>query len=285
MASSHRLAALVLSLVLLGGIGAAVPEPEEGQTIDSITEPTEENTNIGIVYAPMDLEEARRTREVSWMQGEISNLWGMYLKEKGFSLSTEKIAQLEELSLHLSEAIEKYQETPSNYKWWNPSRKGTTLPKEADVHLMLATMAAIESKVDPKVVGKLGEVGILQCHRWCRKGYSQKEVKENPQLAIDLSVQFLAESIDRCGIRLDSLKTRKLKDDAWTKPVSVYGAGNSAIVNSRCMTKQFARWRVSEMKRLREEIRKQPGGGNGGEKVCEGTTAARAARGLSADPV
>jgi hypothetical protein len=218
------------------------------------------------------------------MENEITNLWSIYLKEQGFTLGEARKVQLETLAHDLARATEKYQRVPSNWKWWRPTRVGTPLPKKADAHLVLATIAAMESKVDPQAVGKLGEVGILQCHKWCRERYSPQEIKNNPQLGIELGVRFLAKSIDQCGIRLDSMVSKERQDEAWSKPVSVYGAGNNAIENSRCIAKQFARWRVSEMKRFRTKIRGTPGGGDDG-KVCGGTTAPKTAESVRTNPV
>ena len=282
MVLTHRLAALVLSLGLLSVAWAAAPESTaEIPNLKFV----QETRQVGVSYAPLDAQEAERIENVAWMQREIVNLWELFLDEKSFSVDEARKTELEALGRDLALSIEKYQRTPSNYKWWKPERKGTTLPTKADVHLMLATMAAIESKINPKAVGDLGEVGILQCHTWCRNGHTKQEIKENPQLGIELAVEFLAKSIDQCGIKLDSLRNKKLRDEAWSKPVSLYGAGNSALnKNSRCMAKNFARWRVDEMKRLRAQIRNQPGEGNGREKVRQGAAAARAAGSLRPDP-
>lgn len=248
----YRLAAIAISFTLISGAWTIVPEQRE--TIKLEEQPLQDN-KTQFAFSPLDLEEIERVQNVIWMQKEILRLWILYLESQGHTPDSERLEELRKLAWMLATAIDKHQRIPMNYKWWIPEREGSTLPINSDTHLLLATMAGFESRIDPSLVGKLGEVGILQCHKWCRKGHPAKEVKNNPQLGIELAVAFFTESIDQCGIELDSLENQRIRDKEWSKPVALYGAGNSAIKNKRCESRQFARWRVNKMRKLREKIR------------------------------
>ena len=234
--------AIILPLILLGTAPIATPESREELTAPKIAT-QEVRTRVSQV------------KYIQSMKLEIEQVWQLYLESEGYTIDSNREKELSELAWYLAQAVERYQRIPVNWQWWNPGRTGITLPKNADAHLVLAIMAGFESKVDPNVVGALGEVGILQCHRWCRKGYSKKELIANTKLSIELAVEFLAKSIDQCGIKLDSFKDKKLQDREWSKPLALYGAGTKALKNGRCIPKKFALARIYKMRELRKLIK------------------------------
>lgn len=194
------------------------------------------------------------------MQHEIITMWKTWYEEQDTWTKNElkdKKKTWPKLAKILAETVKKYQYTPVKVYDWKD--KTITLPKGKDTHLMVATMAIWESKVDNDSEGTLGEIGILQCHpKWClirnkelRKlsiKDRKKKAKENPYLNIDAAIKHLTVSYGICN--------KKVKDlNDWAFPVAYYGAATLALENGRCKDRNFAKARVSYMKRYRKKIR------------------------------
>jgi hypothetical protein len=127
------------------------------------------------------------------------------------------------------------------------------LAKAKEAHLVLAAMSISESKLDSSKIGTRGEVGILQCHpRWCMslldwlKPFSVRERQriglKEPSASISGATAHLAGAVEECRITIKDIND-------WVKPVSYYGAGTKALRDGRCIKKQFAKNKVSIMKR------------------------------------
>lgn len=194
------------------------------------------------------------------MQQEIITMWTLWLDNQDqwtqgkLKTETEKWPNL---ALDIAKSIKKYQRTPIQIYDWKD--KTTTLPIGKDLHLIIGSMATFETNVRNGLEGKLGEIGIIQCHpRYCLVRNPElsklpikerkKKAKNNPNLNIDASVQHLAVSYGICNKKINN-------SNDWAFSVAHYGAGTKAIEKNKCMSRNFAKARISRMKKYRKKIR------------------------------
>jgi len=212
----------ILTCLLVSGViflsctvntkGIKTPE-ETKQTIVYVTEYITEASPAAEEAVVSPTKGERPTRDVAIK--EVVALWNAYYDDESISKKHKRRASFGTYAGYLVDAVRMYQEQDTDI--------GGRLPNDRHTHLVVATMAALESGVRPKVVGKSrGEVGLLQIHgKLALNGYTKKQVQRNPRLGLLLGVRWLAYHTQFC-------KTNKKGIDKWTKTLSLYGAGLSA---------------------------------------------------------
>jgi hypothetical protein len=209
-----------------------VEYPEEYKETSVFTENVEE----------INIDKQRPSREVAIQ--EVLALWNMHYDDEGIRKNHKKRKRFLRYAQSLVDAVRFYQDNKVNI--------GGQLPKDQHTHLVVATMVALETGVNHRVIGKShGEVGLLQIHgKGPLNGHSRGEVRRNPTLGLLLGVRWLAFHTQFCK------KTRKGIDN-WAKPLSLYGAGLSRgrKRNGTCKEISVARKRVRLAKFYRTRIR------------------------------
>jgi len=201
---------------------------------------------------PVELEEQEIQEEAIEVVAELSErdkkinevvaLWNMFYDDQGVRAHKRR-AKFPEYASYLVDAVEMYENTPTDI--------GGQLPTNVDNHLIVATMAALETSVKPEVIGySRGEVGLLQIHgKGALAGHTKQEVIKNPKLGLILGVRWLAYHTQFCD--------QKSNIDGWAKPLSLYGAGlkGGRHENGKCKKIGVARKRVRLAKFYRTRIR------------------------------
>jgi hypothetical protein len=195
------------------------------------------------------------------IKNEILDMWNTwYLKQDNWTKKKLIIPKQHwlEYATYLVNSIKKYQIENVVYNEWN--HKTTQLPENANVHLLLASIAIHESNIDNRSIGKLKEIGILQCHpQWClirlpllsKLPYRKRieKAKQEPKLNIEAAVKHFTIMYGICNTIIK-------KSDDWLGSVSLYVAGSKAYKNNKCITNNPAQRRVNSMKTYLKNIEK-----------------------------
>jgi hypothetical protein len=194
----------------------------------------------------------------SEMQDEIEEMWGLWLMDQDpwtkKSLA-EHIPKWPKLAKSVARSVKKFQYEP--VALWEGSGRSALLPLGKDAHLVVASMATYETKVNPDKVGKAGEIGILQCHpKWCLvddpelrrlpRGKRMKKAKADPELNVELAVKHFTKAYGFCGISIR-------KDEDWVRPVSYYASGR--LERGCCVRLLAGTRKVKRMQHYRARLR------------------------------
>lgn len=113
-----------------------------------------------------------------------------------------------------------------HYQYRRVESIGGKLPVDEKVFLIVGAMFVYETHIDPMRVGKIGEVGIGQCHGTCLNGHKKKAVKKNPELGIKLAVRWLSHCVHMTfGGDVD----RPLTWREWSLVLSTYMTGKKRL--------------------------------------------------------
>jgi len=163
---------------------------------------------------------------------DIVWLWNTILDDAGLSQKDFRRAKFNEYAIYIVNDIKYFQDQDKEY----------SLPITNDIHWIIASMIYKESSMFSHVIGKMGEVGLLQLNKLARQGYSIKTIKENPRLGLFLGIQWLAISYKACKINNN---TWTIED--WAGPLAVFGGGEKkAIIKGKCITNwQYSQDRIN----------------------------------------
>lgn len=203
-------------------------------------------------------ERARYELTASEMRDEIEEMWGIWLMDQDQwtkQALRKYVPQWPELAESIARSVKRFQHEPVTL--WDGSDRTAQLPLGRDAHLVAGSMAISETKVNPDVVGKAGEIGILQCHpKWCLTGDPElrrlprrkrmKKAKAQPGLNIELAVKHFTRSYKFCGIDVR-------RDEDWVKPVSYYSSGQ--MDRGQCVRLLTGVRKVQRMQRYRARLR------------------------------
>lgn len=196
----------------------------------------------------------------SEMQNEIEKMWSIWLMDQE-RWTQEKLAKhvpsWPKLANAVAQSVKKFQHEP--VELWEGSGRVALLPLGKDAHLIAGSMAISETKVNPELVGKAGEIGILQCHpKWCLvddpelrklpRGKRMKRAQKEPELNIELAVKHFTRSYKFCGIDIR-------EDEDWIEPVSYYSSGRLDKKKGQCVRLLTGVRKVKRMQRYRARLR------------------------------
>lgn len=126
------------------------------------------------------------------------------------------------------------------------------LPKDPYTHLIIAYKTYSESSIR-NIISKnrLREVGLLQVTGKALQGHTRKEVLNNVELGLSLGIDWLATTIQECGLSLDNWSI-----DKWAGPLALYTVGpNKALQKGQCNTKLRVTKRIiNETKRISAKV-------------------------------
>lgn len=182
--------------------------------------PTQETSLIQeeVDDAPLlDSKETYRQLRVN----ELISLWDMMFDDDKASSDDPRRNNFQEYATYLVEAIETYENQATDI--------GGQLPESEDTHILLGVMVKKESSVVSDIIGKLGEVGLLQIHGQALNGYEPGLVKENPKLGLLLGVRWFAYQTSLCKSDRVPADIEPWRLDDWAGPLSVYAGGPKAI--------------------------------------------------------
>jgi hypothetical protein len=211
---------LIFALTVSCGAANATESVTLTPPIDTTIDP------MGMCEQPVEVDE--RGQHID----RIVAMWTMWFDEEGASKDDYRRDRFYELATYVVDSVKYYQE--------NETDIGGKLPNDNDIDMLVALIATRESSVDPMVVGKLGEVGILQVHGMALAGYKSEYVRSHPDLGVKLGVRWLAHQTNRCPAdNLDDMK----------RPLSLYAGGpKNAIKNGKCLVFGLAKERVEKTK-------------------------------------
>lgn len=161
-------------------------------------------------------EESDRDRMIE----EVVLAWNIFLDDGYASKNDHRRKCLREYADYLVDTVVMYQKEPTDI--------GGQLPLHGDAHLIIANRVSKESSIYPDVVGKKGEVGLMQVMPGgpAIAGYDPQKVKDNPKLGLLLGIRWLASRIPKCK-RTDALDLGWSEYD-WLGPLTLYVAGPKA---------------------------------------------------------
>ncbi len=207
-------------------------QPAAADSGDDEFEPCESKAlSSGVEYfdsGPVNFPDALATsdraeyeRDLALMRWEVEMLWELFYDDDGAKRTDPRRAKFGQYAEYVVNAVTMYQD--------NPTDIGGQLPKHKNVHLFFALIIAKESSVTNGVVGRLGEVGLMQLmpgNRGALAGYPASKVKNNPELNIFLGGRWLAYVTQECPGT--DVFDPDWDDFDWVKPFSVYAGGMNA---------------------------------------------------------
>lgn len=177
---------------------------------------------------------------------DVLKVWILWLKDRDIPKTDKRWIEISNYSYYVAESVLFYQFCGVHH-----GRKIYKLPKHYNTHILIASMVIVESKLQYKVKGKIGEVGLLQVHRHAKNGHESTKIQNNPQLGIQLGVRWLTIHMAYCRM----YNTKNWKDEKWIGPVSAYCAGLGKVYKKgRCTNIKVAWKRINLIKRYRRRI-------------------------------
>jgi hypothetical protein len=76
---------------------------------------------------------------------------------------------------------------------------------DSQLHLLIGAMAIKETSVTPRLVGKRGEVGLLQVHGVAQDGHHKRVIRENPRTGIHLGIRWLLHCLSISDKEINSI--------------------------------------------------------------------------------
>jgi len=197
--------------------------PKEPQTFVSVAaEPNEdvecfinESADESLLPIPPQDREVRIA--------EVVALWTMFFDDQGAKKDDPRREKFQEYAVYVINAVDAVKSKLHGYK---------------NMHILVATLITLESSVTAGMVGKRGEVGLMQTWGVALNGVKPEEVHKDPNLGIVLGVNFLVKIAEEyCP--------GTVYDHDWTGAVSVYGSGpNGLTANGKCKVFPFAKERI-----------------------------------------
>ncbi|MCP4569014.1 MAG: lytic transglycosylase domain-containing protein [FCB group bacterium] len=219
----------------------------ESQALFSDTEYTTE-LPVEFIGARGEPDRAEYEPDLALMRWEVIKLWELFFDDDGAKQTDPRREMSSKYAEYVIDAVTMYQDSPTDI--------GGQLPTHKNVHLLVAWMIAKESSVTNGVVGKLGEVGMMQImptNKAALAGYSPKKIKNNPKLSIMLGVRWMAYTTSECP-NTDIFDT-DWNDLDWVKPLSAYAGGqNAKRENGTCKSFTVAKERVQRTMMYRTRI-------------------------------
>jgi hypothetical protein len=201
----------------------------------------------GVPDMELVAERAEYEQSSEDMVEEVVALWELFFEDDGAGAHDPRRKDFYRFAEYLVDAVVLYQDVPTDI--------GGKLPRHKNVHLLFATMVTMESSVDHDVVGKLGEVGLLQIMPKgpAIAGYAPEEVQHSPRLGLWLGIRWLASRVDKC--RTGNIEGWAWDDYNWLGPLSLYAAGWKAKKkDGTCAIYGVARKRVNRTLLYRSRI-------------------------------
>lgn len=252
---STKLQFLAMMTFIVAGIFTCTVAPKASNEMEvrpnvlvSITECTTEDLLQEEIDDAYLLDEQSPTQRDIMVQ-EIIQVWTMFFDDEAASINDPRRNTFEEYAEYLADAITMYENQPTDI--------GGQLPKDGqDTHLLLATMITKESSVTSDVIGKMGEVGLLQIHGQALAGYNAEVVRNNPKLGVLLGVRWFAYQTSACKPHRIATDDEAWRLEDWLGPLSAYAGGPNAINRKTggCYTFQLAVNRVNLTKLYRSRI-------------------------------
>ncbi len=245
-----RLLAMVFFITLM----MACTTPPTPKNNMSTPVPKQEYTRLVEYYPPLIQEEIDDAPALAVesrrgiMVGEVVKLWTMFYDDELAPTDDPRRTKFQELAEYLVDAIIMYENEPTDI--------GGQLPKNADTHLLLATLITKESSVSPNVVGSLGEVGLMQLHGLSLAGYDPELVRNNTKLGVILGVRWFTYQTSLCKPNKISVDKDSWRIEDWSGPLSAYAGGPKAInkKTGKCQTYTLATNRINLTKMYRTRI-------------------------------
>jgi len=173
------------------------------------------------------------------MISEVVMLWTMFFDDEDAPQADPRRDRFQEFAEYLVDTVIMYQDSPTDI--------GGQLPKQRNVHLLIAQVVTKESSVTPDVVGPQGEVGLMQImptNKIALAGYLPETVQHNPRLGLILGIRWLAHMVSECP--QNDIFEVGWDDYNWLGPLSVYAGGQKAKrKNGTCMSFDIARDRIA----------------------------------------
>ena len=243
---STKLQLLSVMTFMVAGLFTCTAAPKASNEMDTrpnvIVNFTECNASDDLLQEEIDdaylLEEQSPTRR-DIMVSETVQVWTMFYEDEMAPADDPRRQYFQEYAEYLADYILMYENAPTDI--------GGQLPISKDTHVLLATMITKESSVTADVVGKMGEVGLMQLHGVALAGYDPQVVRNNPKVGVMLGVRWFAYQASLCKpTRIPSDNDGWRLDD-WLGPVSSYAGGPNAInkKTGKCYSFQLARDRVA----------------------------------------
>ena len=228
--------AIIFSTAWLSAGWSTVNEgafPKEPQTFVSVAaEPNEdvecfinENVDESLLPSPPLDRELRIA--------EVVDVWTMFFDDQGAKKDDPRREKFQEYATYVVNAADVVKDKLHDYK---------------NMHILVATLITLESSVTAGLVGKRGEVGLMQTWGVALNGVKPEEVHKDPNLGIVLGVNFLVKlAEEHCP--------GTVYDHDWTGAVSVYGSGpNGLTKDGKCKIFPFAKERVMLAQRYHYRI-------------------------------
>lgn len=196
-------------------------------------------------------EEDRPQAEISQEQmiDEIMALWTLFFEDGSAPPDDPRRMKFFEYATFVVDAVRLYQQKNDTEM---------VLPRNSDVHLLVAMLMTKESSLRPEVVGALGEVGMMQVHGKALAGYAPDKVKENPRIGVRLGVRWLTHSMWLChpeGIDQGEVWA----SFQWIETLSAYAAGDRGMKKpGECYKIRVARERVDKLMEYKGRISNRP---------------------------
>lgn len=166
----------------------------------------------------IDRPESEQSKED--MVEEVVMLWEIFFEDAGTRKTDKRRDRFTEFAEYIVDYVVMFQDAPTDI--------GGQLPRHKNVHLLIATMVTFESSITPNLVGKKGEVGLMQImpNGPAIAGYNPVLVQNNPKLGLFLGIRFLASVTQSC--KRVNLLNEEWGDYDWLGPLSLYGGGGKA---------------------------------------------------------
>lgn len=210
--------------VSCGAASEATENVSPTPAIDTTIDP------MGVCEQPAEEEDIRGKRI-----DKIVAMWNLWFEEQGTSAEDYRRDRLYEFATYIVDSVDYYQNHTTDI--------GGRLPPGEEIDLLVAVIATKESSLNPDVVGKLGDVGLLQVNGVALAGLKAEKVRKNPELGIRLGVRWLAHKTESCpGHVVKNI-------DDMVQPLSLYAGGpKNAIKNGKCLSFSIAKERVNKAK-------------------------------------
>lgn len=179
------------------------------------------------------------------MISEIIEVWELFFKDANVGRKDPRRKRFHEFASYLAQAIRIYQ----NQEITINGRKAR-LPKDKNIHILLAVLITKESSVKYDVVGTSPrfEVGLMQVWGVALNGYDKETVKQNPELGILLGVRWIAYMTSLCKPYRVGQDKEEWRTTDWLGPLTMYGAKPSKVwidkKKKTCRIFPFARKRI-----------------------------------------
>jgi len=201
----------------------------------------QESKDIKAIHEEIDIElvkapEIDRTQMIE----DIIQVWEMFLDDAECKQRDPRRMNFSVFAEELADAIIMYQN--------NPTDIGGQLPKDRNIHILMAVIVTKESSIVHNAVGAAPrfEVGLMQIHGVALAGYNPDLVQHSSRLGLLLGVRWFAAQMDDCKIHRIPGDNQEWRVDDLVGPMSVYAGGSKAIKkNGTCFRYKVARERVN----------------------------------------